>query len=99
MLCVAGAPFALLDYASAQARASEIAQATLTRAMPPWLPEAGHGEFLNPRRLSDEQIALIQQWVEQDAPEGNLADRPTPPSFSDGWQLGTPDVLLKTPES
>ena len=32
----------------------------LTRAMPPWLPEAGHGEFLSPRGLRDDQIALIQ---------------------------------------
>ncbi len=41
VLCVAGAPFSLLDYESARARAREIAEATLTRAMPPWLPEAG----------------------------------------------------------
>jgi len=99
VLCVAGAPFPLLDYASAQARAGEIARAVLTRAMPPWLPEPGHGEFLNPRRLSDEQIALIQKWVEQGTPEGNPADRPEPPAFPDGWQLGTPDVVLKTAES
>ena len=99
VLCVAGAPFPLLDYASAQARANEIAQATITRAMPPWLPEAAHGDFLNPRRLSDEQIALIQQWVEQGAPEGEAADRPKPPSFPDGWQLGTPDVVLRSAES
>ena len=67
--------------------------------MPPWLPEPGHGEFLNPRRLSDEQTALIQKWVEQGTPEGNPADRPEPPAFPDGWQLGTPDVVLKTAES
>ncbi|HEY6615617.1 MAG TPA: hypothetical protein VIZ32_13895, partial [Vicinamibacterales bacterium] len=54
VLCVAGAPFSLLDYESARTRAREIAKATLTRAMPPWLPEAGHGEFLNPRRLRDD---------------------------------------------
>ena len=67
--------------------------------MPPWLPEPGHGELLNPRRLNDEQIALIQKWVEQGTPEGDPADRPKPPSFPDGWQLGTPDVVLKTAES
>ena len=66
--------------------------------MPPWLPEAGHGEFLNPRRLRDDQIALIQQWVEQDTPEGDAAQRPQPPAFPEGWQLGTPDVVLKSAE-
>ena len=99
MLCVAGAPFSLLDYESARARAREIAEATLTRAMPPWLPEAGHGEFLNARRLRDDQIALIQRWVEQGAPEGDAAQTPKPPAFPEGWQLGTPDVVVKSAES
>jgi len=99
VLCVAGAPFSLLDYESARARAREIAEATLTRAMPPWLPEAGHGDFVNARRLDDDQIALIQRWVEQGAPEGDPADRPTVPAFPDGWQLGTPDLVLKSAES
>jgi Flp pilus assembly protein TadD len=98
-ICVAGAPFPLLDYASARARASRIAEATLTRAMPPWLPEPGHGELLNPRRLRDDQIALIQRWVEQGAPEGDPAQKPKPPAFPEGWQLGKPDVVLESAES
>jgi tetratricopeptide (TPR) repeat protein len=93
-LCVAGAPFSLLDYESARVNAAAIAAATKRRAMPPWLPEAGHGEFVNERRLTDAQIALIQQWVAQGAPEGDAASRPRPPVFADGWQLGTPDLVL-----
>jgi tetratricopeptide (TPR) repeat protein len=98
-LCIAGAPFSLLDYASARAHADEIAQATLTRAMPPWLPEPGHGEFTNTRRLSDPQIALIQQWVQQGAEQGDPANAPKPPSFPDGWQLGTPDLVVRSAEA
>ena len=98
-ICVAGAPFPLLDYASVRPRADAIARATRTRAMPPWLPEAGHGDFANARRLSDEQIALIQKWVEQGTPEGDTADKPKPPVFSSDWQLGTPDLVLKSGES
>jgi tetratricopeptide (TPR) repeat protein len=66
--------------------------------MPPWLPERGHGEFEGERRLSVEQIALIRQWVAAGAPEGRPADRPKPPQFVDGWQLGTPDLVLTAPE-
>ena len=55
--------------------------------MPPWLPERGHGGFVNERTLSDSQIALIARWAEQGAPEGDVKDRPAPPSFSGGWQL------------
>ena len=66
--------------------------------MPPWLPESGHGVFADERRLSDDEIALIAKWVESGAPEGNPADAPKPPSFSGGWQLGTPDLVLALPE-
>jgi len=93
-VCIAGAPFSLLNYADAYAHANEIAQATLTRAMPPWLPEPGYGDFLNTRRLTDEQVDLIQRWVAQSAPEGDAAQRPAPPVFAEGWQLGKPDLVL-----
>ncbi len=98
-LCIAGAPFSLLDYASAHANAEAIAQATLTRAMPPWLPEPGHGEFLGTRRLSDAQIDLIQRWVQQGAPQGDATRPPAPPTFPDGWQLGTPDLVVKSADA
>src|SRR5688572_7873886 len=98
-LCIAGAPFSLLDYASAHAHADEIAQATLTRAMPPWLPEPGHGEFLNTRRLSDQQVNLIQQWARQGAPRGETTSEPTPPTFPNGWQLGTPDLVVTSADA
>ena len=44
--------------------------------MPPWPPEPGHGDFAGERRLSDEQIALIQRWVGGGRAEG---DRRRPP--------------------
>ena len=97
-LCVAGAPFSVLDYASVHAHARAIADAVSRRAMPPWLPERGHGEFVNERRLGDDQIALIQRWAAQSAPEGDPGDTPRAPSFSGDWQLGTPDIVLQLPQ-
>ena len=98
-ICVAGAPFSVLDYGSVRRYARAIASAVQRRAMPPWLPEPGHGEFAGERRLRDDQIALIAKWVESGAPEGNPADAPKPPTFSGGWQLGTPDLVLTLPEA
>jgi tetratricopeptide (TPR) repeat protein len=66
--------------------------------MPPWLPEAAHGQFVNERTLTDDQIALIQRWVEQGMPEGDNPP-PRPPAWAEGWQLGTPDLVLTLPES
>jgi tetratricopeptide (TPR) repeat protein len=97
-ICVAGAPFSVLDYEAVRRNARRIATAVQRRAMPPWLPEPGHGEFVGERRLRDDQIALIMKWADSGAPEGNSADRPKPPAFSGGWQLGTPDLVLTLPE-
>jgi len=97
-ICVAGAPFSVLDYEAVRRFARAIASAVERRTMPPWLPEPGHGAFAGERRLTDDQIALIAKWVENGAPQGNPADVPKPPTFSGGWQLGTPDLVLTLPE-
>jgi Flp pilus assembly protein TadD len=97
-ICVAGAPFSVLDYAAVQRRARSIAAAVTSHAMPPWLPEHGHGDFVNERSLSDAQISLIARWVEQGAQEGEASRKPAPPSFAGGWQLGQPDLVLELPQ-
>jgi Flp pilus assembly protein TadD len=98
-LCIAGAPFSVLDYASVSRRANAIASAVQQRRMPPWLPEAGHGEFVNERRLRDDEIATITTWASRGAPEGDPAKRPAMPTFPSGWQLGTPDLVLTSAQA
>jgi Flp pilus assembly protein TadD len=88
-------PFPLLTYADARKNASRIAAVTRQRFMPPWLPEAGHGEFAGERRLSDAQIDLIAKWVESGAAEGNPSDAPPPRAFTQGWKLGPPDQIIE----
>jgi tetratricopeptide (TPR) repeat protein len=97
-ICVGGAPFSVLDYGSVRRHARAIKSAVQRGAMPPWLPEAGHGLFAGERRLSNDQIALIAKWVDGGATEGNPADKPTPPLTSGGWQLGKPDLVLTLAE-
>ena len=89
------APFSLLSYAEAKQRARQIAAVTRSRFMPPWLPEENELKFADELRLSQDEIARIQAWVEQGAPEGNPADSPAAPKFVEGWQLGKPDVIVK----
>jgi len=91
------APFSLLTYADTAKRAALIATVTKARVMPPWKAEPGHGEFQDARRLTDEQIVLLQQWAGNGAPEGDAAAKPTPPAFASGWQLGQPDRVLTAP--
>ncbi len=89
------APFPLLTYQDAAKRASLIAVVTKKRYMPPWKPEPGYGDFAHERRLTDDQIALIQEWTQAGAPEGDPADKPPAPKFPEGWQAGQPDQVLK----
>lgn len=91
------APFSLISYDDAKKRGGLIASVTKSRYMPPWHAEHGYGEFLDERRLSDAQIAMIGEWVRQGMPEGDRTKMPKPPEFADGWRLGKPDLILEMP--
>jgi tetratricopeptide (TPR) repeat protein/mono/diheme cytochrome c family protein len=89
-----GGPFSLLTYQEAYRRGPQIADATQSHYMPPWLPAPGYGDFLGARRLSNEQVALLRRWVESGMPEGDASTAPTPPHYDTTWQLGKPDLIL-----
>jgi len=93
------APFALLSYQDAAKRARQIADITQARVMPPWKATQGYGEFLDVRRLTDQQIATIRDWAAHGAPEGDPAAKPVPPNFPKGWLAGEPDQVLKMTQS
>ena len=93
------APFPLITYDNVKQYAAAIANATQSRAMPPWLPEAGYGDFADDPRLSNAQIRLIAEWVSAGAPEGPASEIPPSPKAPDGWQLGTPDLVLDAPKA
>jgi Tfp pilus assembly protein PilF len=88
-------PFSLLTYEDARKRAKQIAQVTGRRYMPPWLPGRQGPRFEDARLLSDAQLATLAAWARAGAPSGDVASAPAPPSYPDGWQLGTPDVVLR----
>ena len=92
------APFALQNFQDAQKRGKQIAEVTAKKFMPPWHAEHGDVEFSNERRLTDDQIALLRAWHKQGMKEGDRAKLPAPPKFTEGWQLGKPDLIVKMPE-
>ena len=91
------APFSLLSYENVAKKGKTIARVTASRLMPPWKAEPASYPYRDERRLTEDQIALIQAWVNQGMPEGNGADKPEPPKFSSGWQLGEPDLVVEMP--
>ena len=68
------APFALLGYADAKRRAKQISDVVRKRYMPPWLPESGAVEFASDLSLTDGQIRLIDQWVNESLLKENPSD-------------------------
>ncbi len=92
------APFTLITYADARRRAAQIVAVTGTRTMPPWKPEPEPNGFLNARRLTDEQIRTLAQWVRDGTPEGSASDLPVVPLWTSGWQLGEPDLIVQLPD-
>src|SRR5271170_5331356 len=72
------APFSLLTYEDVKKRATQIAAATKSGYMPPWLPEPGYGNFQDDRRLTPAELKNIQDWVHDGGPEGPTPHIPPP---------------------
>jgi mono/diheme cytochrome c family protein len=89
------APFSLLTYEDVKNRAKQIADVTRRRYMPPWLPDKG--DFSDEQRLSNEEIEAIRSWASSGAPEGSGSV--TAPVFTEGWQLGPPDLIVEASHS
>ncbi|HLG15966.1 MAG TPA: cytochrome c [Blastocatellia bacterium] len=92
------APMSLMSYKDARPWARSIREKVVGRVMPPWHADPRHGEFMNDRRLSHDDVETIAAWVDQGAKEGNPKDLPPSPSFLDGWNIGKPDVIFYLPQ-
>ena len=97
------APMSLITYEEVRPWARSIRYRTglrdRTGVMPPWFIEKDVGiqRFKDDPSLSEEEIATIARWVDAGAPEGNPADLPPPLDFGDGWDIGEPDLVVRTP--
>jgi len=92
-------PFALENYEQARKRAKDIAGVTSERSMPPWKPTPGVGPKLkHDQSLTHDEVAVFAAWADSGAAMGDPKDLPPPPKFSEGWKLGTPDLVLEPAE-
>lgn len=92
-------PFSLITYEDVAKRARFIKKVTQIRYMPPWHADPEFSHFKNERQLSQQEIDLIAEWVDQGAPEGKKRHRPAPPEFTSGSYLKEePDMVLTMEE-
>ncbi len=92
------APMSLLTYKEARPWAKSIRAEVALGEMPPWHADGAHGQFVNDRRLTDDEKETIAKWVLGGAPEGDPADLPPRPRYADGWTNGTPDAVFTMQE-
>jgi peroxiredoxin len=88
------APFPLTSYEESVGWAEMIREVVSERRMPPWHADPKVGQFKNDCRLSDKDMALIDKWVDNGAPQGNPKDLPPAPQYAEGWQIPKPDSVV-----
>ncbi len=91
------APFSLMNYQEAY-EARYVIQYDVTHGiMPPWKADPNFGKHTGRRLLSDNEINLINAWVNNGAPEGNPAVAPPSPVFSSVAEIQNPDLSVQIP--
>lgn len=92
------APFSLVNYQDAFDFRLSISPAVANGIMPPWTADTTYQRYSHERLLSATEKSTILNWIAQGAPEGNAANTPPPPVYSnDGFLTQTPDLELQMP--
>jgi hypothetical protein len=92
-------PFPLTNFNEVAAWSGMIKYVTQSRYMPPWKPDPEFKDFRKANYLTQQEIDLIAQWVDDGAPQGNPQLEPGLPQFPTGSQIGTPDLVLSFAQS
>ncbi len=91
-------PFNLITYQDVSSRSKLVKFVTKTRFMPPWPADATYSHFIDEKVLSQNEIDLIAQWVDEGCAKGDSTKLPKVPVFPIGSQLGKPDLIIKFKE-
>src|SRR5438270_6864203 len=92
------APMSLMTYQEVRPWAKSIRERIVEGSMPPWSADPKYGHWANDPRLSKQEIETIVEWVNAGAPKGDDKDLPPAPKFTDGWTIGTTDVVIQMQE-
>ncbi len=91
-------PMSLITYEDARPWAAAIKEKVASGAMPPWHSTQPVGTFANDRRLNAHDRETLVRWASSGAPKGDAKDLPAAPKFANGWEIGTPDVVISMNE-
>lgn len=95
-------PFALDDFQSVVSQSGAIRRVVEDEVMPPWFAarpnDAEASPFINDCSLSRPDKEALLSWLSDGKVEGDRDDAPLPRSFTSGWQIGEPDLILQLPK-
>ncbi len=89
------APFSLMDYTDAYNLRFSIQYSVVNEIMPPWSADPNYVSFAHERVLSPEEIQMIDDWVNEGAPEGDPQLAPIPPTYNSSEQITSPDWVAQ----
>jgi len=89
------APFALDGYDDAVEHSAMIKEVVIQRRMPPWHADPRYGKFTNDRRLTQDEIDKLVAWTDSGTPLGDKSELPPPREYTQGWQIGKPDLVFQ----
>lgn len=92
------APFTIESYQDAYLMRNSIAWSTSVGVMPPYPADVSYQHYVDERILSQTEIKMISDWVNDGAPEGDPTLAPDVPTYSDEGVLGPPDLQVQMPD-
>ena len=93
------APMAFSTYQQTRPWAKAIRDAVATRKMPPWFADPCCGKFSNDRSLTEAERGILVRWADSGARQGRESDAPPARSWTDGWNISIPNVVIEMPRA
>lgn len=90
-------PMSLITYEETRPWARSIRDNVSKGLMPPWHADVTRGKFVNDRRLTDQERDTVVRWADAGAPRGDAKDLPPAPTYTTGWSIGKPDLIVTMP--
>lgn len=91
------APFSLMKYEEVASKKNSVLEAITSRSMPPYPADTKFRSYSHQKTLTESEIEEVIAWVHNDAPSGDLALAPNPPTYSNGPGINNPSFTAQMP--
>jgi len=90
-------PFPLLSYEDAVRNKGMMKYVVSNELMPPWFASGSDHEWGNDQSLSERDREDLLAWIDAGCPKGDPKNAVAAVQWTEGWQIGEPDLIVETP--